>query len=215
MKEIPIFDISGQTVGKELLDIEISGVNKDVLHRYVVAYLANQRQGNASTKTRGEVSGSGRKPWRQKGTGRARVGSVRNPVWRHGGVVFGPRRNRDYRQDIPAKMKKKALGDALKARIAEAKIALIDLSGIAPQPKTKPLVLFLKNTGLIDTKILFVLDKNDARRQVIIKSLRNIKNVEYCYADQMNPYGILKNDMLIAQREAFPLLKQSLGVLNV
>jgi large subunit ribosomal protein L4 len=213
MKEIPVLDMNGQHIGKETLEIDTTcGVNADILHRYVVAYLANQRQGNASTKTRGEVSGSGRKPWRQKGTGRARVGSTRNPVWRHGGIVFGPKKNRDYRQDLPEKMKRRALQDALKSRIVEDRMMLLEMALASDSPSTKVFTLFLKKAGFGKAKILFVLDKKDARRMALVKSLRNIANTEYCYADQLNPYGVLRNDLLIAQKEAFPQLKQSLGV---
>ena len=211
MKEISVLNLNGELVGKESIELDTDKINADILHRYVVAYLANQRQGNASTKTRGEVSGGGRKPWRQKGTGRARVGSTRNPIWRHGGIVFGPRRNRDYSQRLPGKMKTRALKDAMKTRILDDKLFLLSIASGITEPRTRIFTDFLKKAGFTG-KILMVLDKNNTGRLAIVKSLRNIDRLEYCYADQINPYEILVSDVVVAQAEIFPLIKKiSLG----
>mgnify|MGYP000680993238 CR=1 FL=1 len=118
MTKIPVYNIDGEIIGEEVVEIKDKKINKDVLYYYVNAYLTNQRQGTSSTKTRGEVSGGGRKPWRQKGTGRARVGSIRNPIWRGGGVVFGPKPKK-YRVKLPKKMKRKALCEAIKDKLIE------------------------------------------------------------------------------------------------
>lgn len=206
MKEIPVYNLVGEKVGSENIQIENFKPNMDVLHKYVVAFLANQRQGNASTKTRSEVSGSGRKPWRQKGTGRSRVGSIRSPVWRHGGIVFGPK-NRDFSQRLPKKMKQIALKDALKTRILEDKLILINISSDEiKQPKTKIFFGFLKKIGLSRNQVLIVLDKNFQSRNQVIRCIRNIENVSYCYVDQINGYVILTHDCIIAQSEVFHLL---------
>ncbi len=206
MREIPVYNLSGEKVGSENVQIDDFQPNMDVLHRYVVAFLANQRQGNASTKTRSDVSGSGRKPWRQKGTGRARVGSIRSPIWRHGGIVFGPK-NRDYHQSLPEKMKNAALKDSLKTRIVEDRLILVNISDDEiKQPKTKIFSSFLKKIGLSENKILVVLNKNFQSRNELVKCIRNIENVSYCYAERINPYIVLTHDCIIAQSEVFPFL---------
>ncbi|HON04878.1 MAG TPA: 50S ribosomal protein L4 [bacterium] len=206
MKEIRVYNLAGEKVRSENIQIEDFNPNMDVIHRYVVAFLANQRQGNASTKTRSEVSGSGRKPWRQKGTGRARVGSIRTPVWRHGGIVFGPK-NRDYSQRLPEKMKNIALKDVLKTRILEDKLILINVStDDIKQPKTKIFYNFLHKTGFLGNKILVVLNKNFQDRISFIRCIRNIENLSYCYVDQINTYVLLNNDCIIAQSEVFSSL---------
>ncbi|MCL5409143.1 MAG: 50S ribosomal protein L4, partial [Candidatus Omnitrophica bacterium] len=173
IKEIAVFSLDGEKIGKEIFDInEKEKINKDVLYRYVVGYLANQRQGTVSVKTKGDVSGSGKKPWRQKGTGRARVGTTRNPVWRHGGVAFGPK-PRDYRQFLPRKMKEKALRDALFSRILDEKFCLVSISPEISRPKTRIFSDFIKKAGFSDIRILFVLDKSNEKKLTILKSLRN------------------------------------------
>ncbi|MCM8805905.1 MAG: 50S ribosomal protein L4 [Candidatus Omnitrophica bacterium] len=206
IKEIPVFNIAGEKISSEIIDVSVEKPNIDVLHRYITAFCANQRQGNACTKTRGEVSGSGRKPWRQKGTGRARVGSIRNPLWRHGGVVFGPK-PRDYRQNIPEKMKKIALRDSLMTRINEDALSLIKLLDEVKSPKTKMFADFLKKIGCSETKVLFILNRDFDKRNELVMSIRNIENVSYCYVEQINPYLILLNDRIIAQSDVFSVLK--------
>lgn len=214
-KEIPVYNLIGEKVGVESIEMLETKPNKDIIHRYVVAFLANQRQGTSCTKNRGEVSGSGRKPWRQKGTGRARVGSIRNPLWRHGGIVFGPK-PRDYSQKLPEKMKKMALRDTLKETILNDGLMLIDLSDGIKNPKTKIFSEFMEKTGLSETKILVVLDRNFEQRDLFIRCIRNIETISYCYAEQINPYLILTHDRIVAQKEVFPVLKRlSSGENNV
>ncbi|RKY30719.1 MAG: 50S ribosomal protein L4 [Candidatus Omnitrophota bacterium] len=211
MKEIPVYNMEGKKVDTQTLpdDLFKEAINKNVLYYYVVAYLANQRKGTASTKTRGEVSGGGKKPWRQKGTGRARVGSIRNPIWRHGGVVFGPK-PRDYRIDLPKKVKRKAIKEALRDKFMEDKVAIIKLEKIE-KPKTKIFANFLKVLGLQKEKVLFILSKEeDGDDKNIVKSLRNLPTVSYDYGDKINAYEILRNDRLIISENSFNLIKEYL-----
>ncbi len=206
IKEIPVFNIEGEKIGIESVQLQDIKPNLDIIHRYVVAYLANQRQGTASTKTRAEVSGSGRKPWRQKGTGRARVDSIRTPIWRHGGIVFGPK-PRDYNQRLPEKMKKLALRDSLFSAIEGDGFVILEIPDNIEKPKTKIFANFIGKAGLADKKVLFILNRNFAERDKVIRSIRNIENVSYCYAEQINPYLILTHDRIVAQKEIFPYLK--------
>ncbi|HDD64921.1 MAG TPA: 50S ribosomal protein L4 [Firmicutes bacterium] len=211
MKEIPVYNMEGKKVDTQTLpdDLFKEAINKNVLYYYVVAYLANQRKGTASTKTRGEVSGGGKKPWPQKGTGRARVGSIRNPIWRHGGVVFGPK-PRDYRIDLPKKVKRKAIKEALRDKFMEDKVAIIKLEKIE-KPKTKIFANFLKVLGLQKEKVLFILSKEeDGDDKNIVKSLRNLPTVSYDYGDKINAYEILRNDRLIISENSFNLIKEYL-----
>ncbi|HOK80986.1 MAG TPA: 50S ribosomal protein L4 [bacterium] len=206
-KEIPIFNLNGEKIATESVNVPAEKPNMDVIHRYVVAFLANQRQGTASTKTRGEVSGSGRKPWRQKGTGRARVGSIRTPIWRHGGIVFGPK-PREYSQCLPEKMKKLALRDTLRTTMIDDGLILIDVKEGINNPKTKIFSEFLKKAGLSQVKVLVVVDNKFEQKDAVIRCIRNIENVSYCYAEQINPYLILTHDKIVAQRAVFPLLRK-------
>lgn len=207
MKEIKIYNLSGEVTGSESLDESAWGkLRQDILHRYVVTYLANQRQGTVSTKTRGEVSGSGRKPWKQKGTGRARVGEIRNPVWRKGGVVFGPK-PRDFSLGLPKKIKRKALAYALRDKIIEGKISLLEIN---PEeitvPKTKILGDFIKKLNW-NGKMLFILK---AENENIKKSLRNLKDISYCTLSNLNAYVILNNNRVAILKELLPDFKNLL-----
>jgi large subunit ribosomal protein L4 len=208
MARINVYDIEGNIVGEREFDGEIlkKPINKDVLYYYVVSYLANQRIGTHSTKTRGEVSGGGRKPWRQKGTGRARVGSIRNPIWRHGGVAFGPK-PRDYSIRLPKKVKRKALIESLRDKLLENRIAFIKLDKIE-RPKTKIFSNFLKKVGLDNEKVLFIF--RDATDKNKILSVRNLPNVSYDYIEKINAYEILNSDRLIIEDDSYEKLKNFL-----
>ena len=209
MKKIGIYNMAGEIIGEESLSEEIIGgtPNQDVIYYYIKAYLANQRQGTTSTKTRGEVSGSGKKPWRQKGTGRARVGSIRTPLWRHGGVVFGPK-PRDYRQSVPKKVKRLALREALKWKIQEDCLILFIPEQIEI-PKTKIFAEFLKKVGYTGKKVLFVINKG--KNATMIKSLKNIESITYDFPDRLNAYTILNTDRVIVDKEIFNVIKDFLG----
>src|SRR5690606_18727326 len=160
---VAVYNTKGEQVGDIELRDDIFGVeaNEALVHQAVVRYLANQRQGTASTKTRGEVSGGGRKPWRQKGTGRARHGSIRSPIWVGGGTVFGPK-PRDYRQAMPKKARRAALRSALSSKVAAGEFLVLDELQLA-QPKTRQVVELLNNLNAKGSSALLVtadLDRN-------------------------------------------------------
>lgn len=215
MKKINVYDIEGRVIGEENLSEELlkGPVNKDLLYYYVNAHRANCRQGTSSTKTRAEVSGSGKKPWRQKGTGRARVGSIRTPLWRHGGIVFGPK-PRDYSQNLPKKIKKNALKEVIKDKLLEDRFILFQIS-MMDKPATKIFSGFLKKLGFTGEKILFILSNDRENNRNLIKSLRNITFVTYDFSNQLNAYSILSADRVIAENVVFSSIKKHLGEENV
>ena len=208
MVKVNVYDIEGNVIGGREINEEIlkKPINKDVLYYYVVSYLANQRIGTHSTKTRGEVSGGGRKPWRQKGTGRARVGSIRNPIWRHGGIAFGPK-PRDYYIRLPKKVKRKALIESIRDKLMENRIAFIKIDKIE-KPKTKIFSNFLKKVGLDNEKVLFIF--KDAMDKNKILSVRNLPNVSYDYIEKINAYEILNSDRLIIEDDSYEKIKNFL-----
>jgi large subunit ribosomal protein L4 len=208
MVKVNVYDIEGNIVGEREINEEIlkKPINKDVLYYYVVSYLANQRIGTHSTKTRGEVSGGGKKPWRQKGTGRARVGSIRNPIWRHGGIAFGPK-PRDYYIRLPKKVKRKALIESIRDKLMENRIAFIKIDKIE-KPKTKIFSNFLKKVGLDNEKVLFIF--KDAMDKNKILSVRNLPNVSYDYIEKINAYEILNSDRLIIEDDSYEKIKNFL-----
>lgn len=209
MSKINVYDIEGNIIEEKEISDEVlkEKVNKDVLYYYTVSYLANQRLGTHSAKTRGEVSGGGRKPWRQKGTGRARVGSIRNPIWRHGGVAFGPK-PRDYYIKLPKKVKRKALLESIKDKIMENRVAFLRVQNIEV-PKTKVFSNFLKKIGFNNEKVLFILSNSKDRKNLIL-SARNIPYLKYDYIEKINAYEILESDRLIFEEELFEKIKNFL-----
>ena len=189
----PLFTADGKENGTIDLDPEIFGIepNLNVLHQVITAQLAGARVGTASTKTRSEVRGGGKKPWNQKGLGRARHGSSRSPIWAGGGVAHGPK-PRKYDQRTPKKMKRLALRSALSARASESAIRVVDtLDWTAP--KTKNAVSLLSAIGA-DSKTLFVLGRDDV---VARKSFRNVKNVVLTMPGQVTPYDVLWSDTVV------------------
>ena len=189
----PLFTSDGKSKGDIELDAEIFGIepNLSVLHQVVTAQLAAKRSGTSSTKTRAEVRGGGRKPWRQKGLGRARQGSIRAPHWVGGGVAHGPK-PRDYTQRTPKKMKRLALRSALSARASEAAVKVIeDIDWSAP--KTKQAVTLLQAIGA-EGKALVVLGKLDG---VAGRSFRNLPDVVLCEPGHLTPYDVLWADQVI------------------
>ncbi len=175
-------------------------VNEDVLHRAIVTYLANQRQGTAATKTRSFVSGGNQKPWRQKGTGRARQGSTRAPQWRHGGVVFGPH-PRDYRLAIPKKVRQIAKKSALNARAREGALLVVDPL-VYEKPKTKPLAELLGQLGLADRKVL-VLTADSPTAHNVYLSGRNIEGVRVRRFADATAYDVLWSSAVVVEATAF------------
>lgn len=207
MPTVAVYNMEGAKVGSmEVSDaIFAAEVNKPVLHQVVVNYLANQRQGTQSTKTRTEVRGGGIKPWRQKGTGRARQGSIRAPQWTGGGVALGPK-PRDYRYRLNKKVKKLALKSALSAKYEAYEIFVIeDLK--MEEIKTSVIAKMLKGLE-IDTKALIVTAECD---QNVYMSARNIKGVTPTYVGTLNTYEILKHDKLVLSKEAVAKLEEVLS----
>ena len=207
MAKVALYNMEGVKTGSmEVSDsIFCAEVNNSVLHTVITNYLANQRQGTQSTKTRTEVRGGGIKPWRQKGTGRARQGSIRAPQWTGGGVALGPK-PRDYRYSINKKLKKIALKSALSAKYEAYEIYVVeDLK--MEEIKTATIAKMLKGME-IDSKALIVtanLDEN------VYKSARNIKGVTPTYVDVLNTYEVLKHDKFIISKEAVAKIEEVLS----
>jgi large subunit ribosomal protein L4 len=187
-----VFDIEKKKVSQVDLNDDVFGaeVNEAIIYDVVKMQLASRRSGTASTKTRSDVRGGGKKPWRQKGTGRARAGTTRSPIWRGGGIVFGPH-PRDYSYSIPKKVRKKAIMSALSMKFKENKILILK-----DFPMEKISTRIFK--GVFDLfslkKALFILDDNNA---VLLKSSRNIKNVKMIRSEGINVYDILNHEHLI------------------
>ncbi len=174
-------------------------VNEDVLHRAVVTYLANQRQGTAATKTRSFVSGGNQKPWRQKGTGRARQGSTRAPHWRHGGVVFGPH-PRDYRMSIPKKVRQLARKSALNARAREGALLVVDALAYE-KPKTKPFAELLDKLGVAGRKVLVLTADSPTSHNVYLAG-RNIPDVRIQRFVDATAYDVLWAKTVVVEAPA-------------
>ena len=204
MPNVKVFDMTGKEVGDIALSDVIFGseVNGAVLHAAVRAYLLNQRQGTQSTLTRTEVSGGGRKPWRQKGTGRARQGSTRSPQWTHGGVALGPK-PRDYRTDLNKKTKRVALYSALSAKVAAGDLVVVDAIKTEGY-STKTMVNMLKALGA-EKKALIVLPTVDA---AVIKSCANIPGVVTTQYNTVNVYDVLNADKFIIAKDAVAKLEE-------
>lgn len=198
MPKVALYDINGSQVGDIELSDAIFGVevNNHVMYEAVKNYLANQRQGTQSAKTRAEVRGGGRKPWRQKGTGRARQGSIRAPQWKGGGIVFAPK-PRDYSYAIPKKVKRLALKSALTSKVVDKEIIVLD-SLTLEQPKTKEMVKVLSNLKA-NKKSLIVIPERDVN---VIRAASNIPGVKTAYVNTINVYDILNCDSFIITKEA-------------
>lgn len=200
---VKVLNMSGSEVGSIDLNENIFGVevNEHVMHQAVVQYLANQRQGTKSAKTRAEVRGGGRKPWRQKGTGRARQGSIRSPQWTGGGVVFAPK-PRDYSFKLNKKVKRLALKSALTTKVNNEKFIVLDelkLNEIKTKEMKKVLDVLNVNKGLV------VLEENN--RNVVL-STRNIPNVKTAGVNTINVYDILKYESFIVTKEALAKIEE-------
>lgn len=203
MATVSVYNMDGKETGKLELNDAIFGVevNEHLVHMAVVQQLANNRQGTQKAKTRSEVSGGGRKPWRQKGTGHARQGSTRSPQWTHGGVVFAPV-PRDYSFKLNRKEKQAALKGALTSRVAEDKLKVLDELKLT-EIKTKEMAKVLSNLGT--TKALIVLDDMDKN---VIASAKNIPTVKTTQTNTINVYDILKYDTVIATKAAIAKIEE-------
>ncbi len=204
MPTVDIYNVDGKVVGSMDLNENVFGaeVRPDVMHEVVVNYLANQRQGTQSTKTRTEVRGGGIKPWRQKGTGRARQGSIRAPQWVGGGVALGPK-PRDYRYTLNKKVRRLALKSALSSKVQENEVIVLD-SFSCDEIKTKQVVSLLKNLN-VNEKALIVLPENDKN---IVLSARNIKGVDTTYVGSINTYEVLNHSKCIILKDAVAKLEE-------
>ncbi len=205
MSEAKVYSPSGESAGNVELDQSVFGaqVNVPVMHQVVVAQLAAARSGTHSTKRRGEVRGGGRKPWKQKGTGRARQGSTRSPQWRGGGVVMGPR-PRDHSVKVPKKMKALALRSALSDRAAEGRIIVVDAFSF-PVPKAKDAAALLKAAGVSGSALLVL----DAPEENTVKSYRNMPDVHLILADQLNTYDVLANQWIVFTKAALEQVSEA------
>lgn len=203
MANVKVLNMSGNEVGSIELNDNIFAVevNEHVMHQAVVQYLANQRQGTKGTKTRSEVKGGGRKPWRQKGTGRARQGSIRAPQWTGGGVVFAPK-SRDYSFKLNKKVKRLALKSALTSKVNENKFVVLENLNLE-QIKTKEMKNVLNNINV--SKALVVLE--DGNTNAVI-SARNIPDVKTASVNTMNVYDILKYDSVVVTKQAVEKIEE-------
>lgn len=209
MPKVAVYDMTGKQTGEEieLMDY-VFGVefNEAVVHRAVVMQQANERQGTHATKTRGMVRGGGRKPWKQKGTGRARAGSVRSPLWVGGGTVFGPA-PRSHAKDMPRKARRLAIRCALSAKVAEGALVVVD-NLTFDAPKTKDAVALLNGFEAVDKKALII---TDGENENVEKSSRNIEKVKALSNDCLNVYDILNAEKVLLAKDAVARIEEVLA----
>ncbi len=204
MATVKTYDMLGKETGTMELAAEVFGIepNKVVMHSAVVNYLANQRQGTQSTKTRTEVAGGGKKPWRQKGTGHARQGSTRAPQWTHGGVALGPK-PRSYNYVLPKKVRRLALQSALSAKVADGELIVLDELKL-DEIKTKTVAAMLTALNA-DRKVLLVLPE---KNEVAVKSTRNIEGAKTALVNTLNTYDVLNADKVIVVKDAVAKIEE-------
>ncbi len=202
--KVQVLDKKGNKVEEITLKKEVFGIepNLEVIKQYIRVYRANQRQGTSSTKSRGEVSGGGTKPWRQKGTGRARVGSSRNPLWRHGGVAHGPQ-PKDWTLTLPKKIKQMAMKSALSILAKENRMTVLDSIDME-MPKTKEILNILENLKL-NGKTLIVINGSNPNA---VKSARNIKGIKTTEAGTLNAYDILEARNVLFVKDAVKTVQE-------
>lgn len=204
MPQVSVFDMKGVEVSTAELKDSVFGItpNKTIMHAMVVNYLANQRQGTQSTLTRTEVRGGGRKPWRQKGTGHARQGSIRSPQWVHGGVALGPK-PRDYSYSLNKKEKRLAMKSALSSKVLENEIVVVDNIEIT-EFKTKAVIDMLKALK-VEGKALIVMPEVDLK---VVKSANNIEGVKTATVNTLNVYDILNYDKFVVAKSAVEKIEE-------
>ncbi|MBF0243641.1 MAG: 50S ribosomal protein L4 [Planctomycetes bacterium] len=196
--KLDIFNIQGEKTGEFDVDVESLGedVSPSLLHRVVVSYEANKRQGSACTKTRGDASGSGKKLWKQKGTGRARMGSLRSPTWRGGGVAFGPK-PRDYRMKMSKTERRQALRGVIKGKLRDGEVCLVD-SFQLPEAKTRVVAAFMKKAGF-SGRVAFIPLRGD---ELWLRASRNICDVNTLPLEDMNALSLLMGGRLVFEKAA-------------
>ena len=204
MANVSIYDMNGKQTGTMELSDEIFGIvpNAPVMHSAVVTYLANQRQGTQSTLTRSEVSGGGKKPWRQKGTGHARQGSTRAPQWTHGGIALGPK-PRSYRRELPKKMRRLALKSAFSSKVAEGSMKVLEAVTL-DTIKTKVMAQMFAALEA-GRKVLFLLPENN---DIVLRSVRNIPGVKTALVNTLNTYDVLNADTFIVVKDAVAQIEE-------
>ena len=206
MPSVKLYNMNASEVGTlelgEIFDLEY---NEALIHQAIVARLANERQGTKSTLTRSEVRGGGAKPWRQKGTGRARQGSIRSPQWVKGGVVFAPK-SRDFSKKMNISAKRTALFSALSQKIRDDEVIFIDELKVSA-PKTKEMVKFLE-AFKIEKSVLLVMDNSD---EAVLRSASNLQKVSTIYVDQINTYDVVKNNKVVITKQAIEKLSEVYG----
>lgn len=207
MPKVSVYNVEGEAVGELELSDAVFGaaVNETLLHQAVVTYLHNQRRGTASTKTRGEVRGGGRKPWRQKGTGRARHGSIRSPIWVGGGVTFGPK-PREFRRSMPKKARRAAMRSALSAKVKDGSIVVVDDMQLA-EPKTKAMAAILERFEAARKPLIVLAERN---RNVEL-SARNLPGANTARVEDVNVYQVLAHEKLVVTKDAIAKLEEALG----
>ncbi len=206
--QVSVRNAAGEVVDNIRLNEVIFGIEprEPLMHQALVRQLSNGRLGTVKTKTRGEVSGGGRKPWRQKGTGRARHGSTREPQWRGGGVAFGPRPERNYKKRMPRKMRHLALRSALSAKAAEGRIVVVDKLGV-PVAKTQEMVALLDRLA-VESSVLILLTQRD---EAVERSSRNLPHVKTLRASYLNIRDLFTYDYLLVSLEALAAIEGLLG----
>ena len=204
MPKVTVYDMTGKSVGEMNLSDAVFGIepNAAVMHAAVVNYLANQRQGTQSTLTRAEVRGGGRKPWRQKGTGHARQGSIRAPQWTHGGIALGPK-PRDYSYSLNRKVKRLAIKSAFSTKALEENIIVVDNIDVT-EYKTKTVVAMLKALGAEKKALIVMPEKNEQ----VIKSAANIPGVKTALVNTLNTYDVLNAGKFIIAKDAVAKLEE-------
>ena len=208
---MPVVAVYSSSSGEQIEEMQLSDkvfaeeINEAVIYEVVVNQLANARVGTSSTKGRGEVRGGGRKPWRQKGTGRARVGSIRSPLWRGGGVVFGPK-PRDYSYSVPKKVRRLAFRSALSAKLNEDNLIVLDELNF-PEPKTKKMAEILKKLS-VDKKAIVVTGSRDEN---VEKSARNIPGILPRTSDRLSVLDLVTHEKVVLTKDAVARLQEVLG----
>lgn len=204
---VPVYNVQGEQVSEaELQDfIFAAPINQALMHQALLRQLANARLGTHKTKTRGEVSGGGRKPWRQKGTGRARQGSIRAPHWRGGGIVFGPT-PRSYEQRMPRKMRRQALRSALSVKAAGSQLVLLDDLSMS-EPRTKEIKAMLTSLGITSSALILL----PQRDEVILRSVRNLPEVRTLVAQYLNVRDLLQYEYIIMPLASVQVIESFLG----
>lgn len=205
MKKIDVYNIEGKKIADVSLNEAVFGVEKNdaLVHQVYVAQAANRRSGSAHTKIRSDVRGGGRKPWKQKGTGNARTGSIRNPIWRGGGITFGPLKNRNFTKKINVKMKQKALLAALSDKVRADKVRVVDSLKLEDK-KTKVIVGMVNGIGINEKSAIIGFSPEEAGGHI---AARNITKVNALETDQLNVYDVLNAEYLVLSKDSLKQLE--------